>query len=351
MSNFAQIASDHDSSSEYEYNGPPIKSVRVSGRKRKQTQRFEAGPAKRGEATHKKRQPKAKRQAKRQAKAKAKRQATSKKQANSAQSSSSSSEDDPDDTSHNGDTSNKTHLSQFLTNSSTTYDEPQTPQPPQTPQTPQTPEQSEPPPEQSEPPPEQSLWVMQTLPTFAEKYPRLHAQTTGAITASLGAEIYALVKDQVTCIDMWSRPSNIARYYLEMISQIRVDNDLQPIPNISSIVEEVKAKWYGSYIASPQCSDHALLNTYQAIANAMEVQPASPTQTCEEIFQECYDTTKSEAFRQAVEKVVNDPQPLLYAIRMWQQHKGSDNMKNFLIKYSHALYNCRMKQMNINIHF
>ena len=344
MSNFAQIASDHDSSSEYEYNGPPIKSVRVSGRKRKQTQRFEAGPAKRGEATHKKRQPKAKRQAKRQAKAKAKRQATSKKQANSAQSSSSSSEDDPDDTSHNGDTSNKTHLSQFLTNSSTTYDEPQTPQPPQTPQTPQTPEQSE-------PPPEQSLWVMQTLPTFAEKYPRLHAQTTGAITASLGAEIYALVKDQVTCIDMWSRPSNIARYYLEMISQIRVDNDLQPIPNISSIVEEVKAKWYGSYIASPQCSDHALLNTYQAIANAMEVQPASPTQTCEEIFQECYDTTKSEAFRQAVEKVVNDPQPLLYAIRMWQQHKGSDNMKNFLIKYSHALYNCRMKQMNINIHF
>ena len=194
---------------------------------------------------------------------------------------------------------------------------------------------------------------MQRLPTFAEKYPALHAQTSGAITASLGAQIYALVKDQVTCMDarIWTRPSSIATYYLEMISQVRVDNDLQPIPNIPSIVEEVKAKWQGSYIASSMCTDHPLLNTYQAIANAMEVQPASPTRTCEEIFQECYDTTKTEAFKRVVQQVVNDSSSLLYAIRMWQEHQGSDNIKNFLIKYAHALYNRKMTQININIRF
>jgi hypothetical protein len=195
---------------------------------------------------------------------------------------------------------------------------------------------------------------MQTLPTFAEKYPALHAQTTGAITASLVQEMYALVKDQVTCIDefWWSRPSAVARYYLEMISQIRVDNRLQPIPNIPSIVDQIKTKWHGSYIASPQCpEDHALLNKHESIANAMEMPKALPSQSFEEVFQECYDTTKTDAFKLAVEKVVNDPQPLLYAIRMWQQHKGSDNIKNFLIKYAHALYNRRMTQVNLNIRF
>ena len=322
---FAELASDHDSSSDYGYSGPPIKNVRSSGRKRKQTQRFEAGPAKRGEpkakATRKNQATRKKRQAKSRAKSRA-------KSAKSSSSSSSSSEDD--DGTSNGTSNGIRLLSQFLTDSSTTDDE------------------QEPPP--ALPP---DAWVMQRLPTFAEKYPALHAQTTGAITASLGAQIYALVKDQVTCMDaqIWTRPSSIATYYLEMISQVRVDNDLQPIPNIPSIVDQVKTKWQGSYIASSMCTDHPLLNTYQAIANAMEVQPASPTRTCEEIFQECYDTTKTEAFKQVVHQVVNDSSSLLYAIRMWQEHQGSDNIKNFLIKYAHALYNRKMTQININIRF
>ena len=337
---FAEIASDHDSSSDFgSYSGPPIKNVRSSGRKRKQTQRFEAGPAKRGEPKAKATRKNQATRKKRQAKSRAKSRAKSAKSSSSSSSTSSSSSEDHDGTS-NGTSNGIRLLSQFLTDSSTTDDEQEPPPEPH----PEAPPPLELPPD---------AWVMQRLPTFAEKYPALHAQTTGAITASLGTQIYALVKDQVTCMDaqIWTRPSSIATYYLKMISQVRVDNDLQPIPNIPSIVDQVKTKWQGSYIASSMCTDHPLLNTYQAIANAMEVQPASPTRTCEEIFQECYDTTKTEAFKQVVHQVVNDSSSLLYAIRMWQEHQGSDNIKNFLIKYAHALYNRKMTQININIRF
>ena len=206
--------------------------------------------------------------------------------------------------------------------------------------------------EEPDEPDEPHTWVMQKLPTLAEKYPALHAQTTGPITASLGAQIYELVEDQMVCIGHPNIVGDTARVYLATISTMREKNNLQPIPDPETIVEQVRAKWHGSYIASPMCpDDHYLLNCYKDIAEAMEVEPASPRQACQDIFQECYDTSKSEAFKQIVEQVVADPQPLLYAIRMWQQHEGSDNIKNFLVKYAHALYNCRMKKMNLNIRF
>lgn len=286
---FAELASDNDSSSEYEYKGPPIRAFRTSGRKRKQTKRFKAGPAKRAKT------------GKNAAPAPA---ASAASAASAEPLASSSSEDDEED--------------------------------------------------------EQDTWVMHSMPTFDQKYPALHAMITGDI-GRLEEHVYALVKDQVVCIDavcqqgwldMWSRPAIIANYYLDMISRAREHNNLQPIPNIPAIVDQVNTKWHGSYIASPICPDnHPLLNTYQDIADAMQAQTALPSQTCEELFQECYDTTKTEAFRQAVNQAVAKPKPLIYAIGMWQQHQGSDNVKNFLVKYAHALYNRRMKQMNINIRF
>lgn len=281
---YAQLASDHDSASEFEGSsstpGPPIRGVRTSGRKRKQTDRFQAGPAKR------KRPP----------------------SSDSSSTESSNSEGEPE----------------------------------------------EPDGEPDGGPEEPQSWVMQNLPTFAEKYPALHAQTTGPITTSLGAQIYELVKDQIVCLDhpSMTRAKDTARIYLAIISVMREENNLQPIPNAERIVEQVRAKWHGSYIASPMCpDDHYLLNCYKDIAEAMEVEPASPRQACQDIFQECYDTSKTEAFKRAVEEVVSDPQPLLYAIRMWQQHEGSDKIKNFIVKYAHALYNCRMRKMNLNIRF
>lgn len=282
---FAELASDNDSSSEYEYKGPPIQAFRTSGRKRTQTKRFKAGPAKRA------------------------------KTANNA------APTDPTDPAP----------ADPLASSSSEDDEED----------------------------EQDTWVMHSMPTFEEKYPALHAMITGDI-GRLEEHVYALVKDQVVCIDAgrqgwadtWSRPAIIANYYLDMISRARELNNLQPIPNIPAIVDQVNTKWHGSFIASPICPDnHPLLNTYQDIADAMQVQTALPSQTCEELFQECYDTTKTEAFRQAVNQAVAKPKPLIYAIGMWQQHQGSDNVKNFLVKYAHALYNRRMKQMNINIRF
>ena len=126
---------------------------------------------------------------------------------------------------------------------------------------------------------------------------------------------------------IWTRPSSIATYYLEMISQIRVDNHLQPIPNIPSIVDQVKTKWHGSYIASSSAHRSRAVQYMRAIANAMEVQGSSPSQSFEDIFQECYDTTKTEAFKLAYRKSSTTLPSLLYAIRMWQEHQGSDNIK------------------------
>ena len=298
----AEPASDHGSDS-----CGPIKSLRSSGRNRKRTLRFEAGPAKRAPTKRTKRTKPGANMSAKPAKSP------------SYTSSSSSSEDEEEEESEESEESEEDEES----------------------------EESE----ESEP----ESWVMR-LPTFAEKYPALHAQTTGAITASLGAEIYALVKDHVRCIDahsnIWTRASSIAKDYLDMISQMRVANDLQPIPNVQNIIEQVKTQWYGSYIASSMCpDDHPLLSVYIDVASAMEISATSSSQSCEKILQECYDTTKTEAFKRAVEQVVTDSKPLLYAIRMWQEHKGSDNVKNFLIKYARALYNRTTKQMKINIRF
>lgn len=274
---FAELASDNDSSSEYEYNGPPIQAFRTSGRKRKQTKRFKAGPAKRAK--------------------------TAKNAAPADPPAASSSEED----------------------------------------------------EQDKP----DSWVMHKLTTFEEKYPALYAMIAGGIDM-IEEHVYELVKEQVVCIgagqqgwaDTWSRPAIIAHYYIDMVSRAREHNNMQPIPNIPDIVEQINTRWHGSFIASPICPDnHPLLNTYQDIADAMQVQTAIPSQTCEEIFQECYDTTKTEAFKQAVNQAVAKPKPIIYAIGMWHEHQGSNNVKNFLVKYAHALYNRRMKQMNINIRF
>lgn len=146
----------------------------------------------------------------------------------------------------------------------------------------------------------------------------------------------------------------VTKMYLAIISEIRSDKLLQDIPQDlkDSIVEEVDTRIHAAYIASAQCPhDNEYLCSAEAIAQHVTMPNTSAKESCESIFQECYETTKTEEFTQAVTDFFEKPRPLLHAISAWREHGGSKKIEKFMLDYSKAMYKRRMTEVHLNIIF
>ncbi len=72
--------------------------------------------------------------------------------------------------------------------------------------------------------------------------------------------------------------------------------------------------------------------------------------SCKDAFQAAYDTTKTDMFFDVVRDIYVQPygQPLLYAIKMWQENHVSENIQKFLLKYAEQLYSKHIPKVEIN---
>ena len=142
--------------------------------------------------------------------------------------------------------------------------------------------------------------------------------------------------------------------YLAIITDMRSSLSLQDIPQEikDSIVEEVDTRVHAAYIASSHCaSDNEYLSSADAIAEFISLPDTSAKDSCESIFQQCYETSKTEEFKNAVLQVFEKPRPLLYAISAWREHGGSKQMEKFMLDYSKAVYKRSMSEVHLNIIF
>jgi len=192
-------------------------------------------------------------------------------------------------------------------------------------------------------PPVPPYYLKPNLPSFADKYPALFAQTQGALTESLQDDIYDATQDHVLCImDVDNHVNHcltVAKNLINVICDIRSDNVLEDIRG--EIMHHVSVKARASFMCSPygSCPDPAV------IAENMPALNVDPEMSYKDAFQAAYDTTKTDMFFDVVRD--NYGEPLLYAIKMWQENHVSENIKKFLLKYAEQLYSKHMPKVEI----
>ena len=70
-----------------------------------------------------------------------------------------------------------------------------------------------------------------------------------------------------------------------------------------------------------------------------------------DVFQKCYDQTKTQEFYDAIRAAVPNPEPMVYAITMWHEHHESQRTKGFLIEIARELHTKSMAHVEIKLDF
>ena len=124
-----------------------------------------------------------------------------------------------------------------------------------------------------------------------------------------------------------------------------MENELADLPDSTCdrIMKHVATKARATWMSSHGCPDPA------PIAGKMPVLAVDLGLTVKELFQQTYDTTKTEEFFDAIRSVVAEPDALVYAVKMWHEDHVSDIVKEFLLEYANILYGRRMQKVNMNI--
>ena len=186
------------------------------------------------------------------------------------------------------------------------------------------------------------------LPSFADKYPALSAQTQN-VTPSLRDDIYDATQDHVLCLmDIDNHVDHcltVARNFINVVRDTRSDNGLDDLTDTTceGIMDYVATKARAAYMSSQQCPDPA------PIAEKMPPPHANPNMTCKQIFQAAYDSTKTEEFYQAIRSVVSEAEALIYAIKRWHEDHVSAPVHEFLLGYARILYSRHVVEMNIDL--
>lgn len=182
------------------------------------------------------------------------------------------------------------------------------------------------------------------MPSFEDKYPELYAQTQGDITAAFADNIYAAVQDHfVADISMLVDLSLNTTVLLKAINRMRQDNGLEAVPTelCHEVKDHVKVKAQAAYYAA---------HGFPEVDIQLPPVDVGPGMSVHDVFQKCYDQTKTEDFYDAIRAVPN-PEPLIYAITMWHEHHESQRTKDFLIEIARDLYTKSMAHVEINVKF
>lgn len=109
------------------------------------------------------------------------------------------------------------------------------------------------------------------------------------------------------------------------------------------IMKHVATKARAAFMSSHGCPDPA------PVAEEMPVLAVDLGLSCKQLFQEAYDTTKTEEFFTAIRSVVAEPDALIYAVKMWHKDHVSKNVEEFLMNYANILYAKRVKNVHMDI--
>lgn len=189
-----------------------------------------------------------------------------------------------------------------------------------------------------------SSFHLPNLPSFADKYPALFAQTQN-VTPSLQDDIYDATQEHVLCrMDIDNHVDHcltVARNFINVVRDIRSDNGLEDVPDTDTIMDHVAVKSRAAYMSSHGCPDPA------PIAEKMPAPDVDPSMSCKQVFQAAYDTTKTEAFFEAVRSVVPEAEALIYAVKRWHEDHVSAPVHEFLLGYARILYSRHVVDMNV----
>jgi len=194
-----------------------------------------------------------------------------------------------------------------------------------------------------------SSFHLPNLPSFADKYPALFAQTQN-VTPSLQDDIYDATQEHVLCrMDIDNHVDHcltVARNFINVVRDIRSDNGLEDVPYdvmVTATMDHVAVKSRAAYMSSHGCPDPA------PIAEKMPAPDVDPSMSCKQVFQAAYDTTKTEAFFEAVRSVVPEAEALIYAVKRWHEDHVSAPVHEFLLGYARILYSRHVVDMNVDL--
>jgi hypothetical protein len=194
--------------------------------------------------------------------------------------------------------------------------------------------------------PKRSAFHLPNLPSFADKYPALFAQTQN-VTPSLQDDIYDATQEHVLCVlDVDNHVDHcltVARNFINVVRDIRSDNGLEDVPDTDTIMDHVAVKSRAAYMSSHGCPDPA------PIAEKMPAPDVDPSMSCKQVFQAAYDTTKTEAFFEAVRSVVPEAKALIYAVKRWHEDHVSAPVHEFLLGYARILYSRHVVDITLNL--
>lgn len=106
--------------------------------------------------------------------------------------------------------------------------------------------------------PKRSAFHLPNLPSFADKYPALFAQTQN-VTPSLQDDIYDATQEHVLCrMDIDNHVDHcltVARNFINVVRDIRSDKGLEDVPDTDTIMDHVAVKSRAAYMSSHGCPD------------------------------------------------------------------------------------------------
>ena len=178
-------------------------------------------------------------------------------------------------------------------------------------------------------------------PSFEERYPKLHKKTHERRVNP--KDIVGHVKDIImpSVVDNYEFVRALADAYLRLVDDSRDEAGLPELEmDANDIANEVFIDFLGSQ------AHHA-----EEVASKMPLKKFNTSKSFEELMQLCYDTTKTDDFKEAVQDVMEHSSVFLHALDVFRKDRANRDMETFLLKYSKALYNKHMNNIQINISF
>lgn len=178
---------------------------------------------------------------------------------------------------------------------------------------------------------------------FESVFPRLYKK---ACTRRADEKaIRNIIKDTLKPWVLESRYSfanDLSTAFVRLVKEEREDKDL---PRISLQAKDVADDLFADVIAEVP------LDFAEDVADEMPLIQLDKSKSFEELIQQCYDTTNTKAFEDAVKETVEHAGAFLHALRIFKKDKDNENIEEFLLKFSKRLYNRHMEDIVINISF
>lgn len=185
-------------------------------------------------------------------------------------------------------------------------------------------------------------WIIST--SFEETYPSLYEEVSKPCpkAKSLKKILKKIITPLIAGGDVYKFSLAIAKSLECLVHEFR---ESQNLPQATVPAEAVATEITGAVLGGTEMTFAA------EIAAEMPLHEFDIRASMHESIQQCYSTTNTTDFAQALEKVIEYHEAFLYAVRMFKKTKTSKHMEQFLYEYSMCLYLRHVKTAELKITF